>query len=1243
MKFIKIVLVLSCFAPCVSFGASSSEFQNATRLLTAARHGDIQTVQNLINMGVDINYVDSTGLSLVCTAVMNNDTRTIQILQMYGADASNCDRQIKDYKRKTRIAADGEEGGFFSGLSSTHNLALAAVGGIAIVGGLLWLTDAFDSKNNNSSSSSGGGGHGGGGGGGGGSGTATKWFTVPYGPAYLNSEGEVNPNFDLSTNLVAWDNNSSSELRKSDFNYLRKILSGNKSPAMLDGINSLLENYLLDMHGYHSFASGYMGQDTFRNLLSNVPLLSLNGYQKEPVQIGLITGNGINPAGSADFSDGIIYANSINQDATLTRIDKYANNTISAIIDNNVTIGYSHTEEPGFDLSGSGSVFNPYVNVNDSALAKIVAGWEGGRASDDGDLYGFVPNGQLAIYRTGAGTTWQVIPEADRENVGTYTDSGTVGLSDGDVIVLNGHTYNISVASGNTLTVGETTYDLSQGRTMFIGVCDGCDDDIVIYVGAGTGTGGDGVWYVNSLGGNDIDSVYKPVDGDIYTYKTKTTGVVYSNFSAMQKALNNDVVANVSVTPASKNISYLTVNNFIVAANGANLETFYKQQITNAYGTYISDDTPYEQGSVAHSMFVGYTADAMLVMPAGDYLAKDVVTNTVYYDTLNATFENYAPMLYSSTLKHKFMTVVGVSHANGNSSADTISSYGDGTGANFGKLQLSYWVDTDSNIYASRKCGLAGVGNASGGVDPWCFAASGPTAEMATASAAGAVASVKSAFSYMNNDQIFTLLALTADGPYLSTPALPVDSTVSSGTATERLANYLQSMYQLPLEYSNFVFSPDEYLEKFKEVFGYGLINLERAIMPGFSIYYYSDGNIVSTNGTKNKYWNRSASSSHASTVLSLTPRSSITASFYDIVESVDGSLSLPRVWTNTLAMDNGGRRGLYMGNVLGDFNVDFDNKKSHKIGNFEFSMSTSLREYNDNLNGLDNLRVAFVTDDYNVAAEYQHHLTNGQSRFNGRANGLLSLTSDAMLSDVDYKIGNFAFGARAFSGAITDESLLENDPTVSAQFEPGRLGLVNGGAFDAKYATDKFGIDLSVGVMRENNTVLGMYSDGLLNMRGGNTQYVDLGATYKPYDNVKLFMRGMFANTKVDEFGGLISRVSNIKSNEFALGADVGNFGLTIAMPLAVADGEIGYYYAEFDVAENDGAYNIVMNNPHVEYVDLTPQKRELRFVGEYKRALGDWTNAGVEFMYRVNPNNTNVFGNESVLMFKVHHRMGI
>ena len=145
MKNVRFWLFLGLLIPCGALGAKGSDFQSAAQLLSAARRGDIQTVQYLINSGVDINYTDSTGLSLVCTAVMNNDKRAIQILQMYGADASNCDNQIKQYRRRKNVAANGEEYDFFSGLSSSHIVVLSALGVAGVIGGIALLTDAFDS------------------------------------------------------------------------------------------------------------------------------------------------------------------------------------------------------------------------------------------------------------------------------------------------------------------------------------------------------------------------------------------------------------------------------------------------------------------------------------------------------------------------------------------------------------------------------------------------------------------------------------------------------------------------------------------------------------------------------------------------------------------------------------------------------------------------------------------------------------------------------------------------------------------------------------------------------------------------------------------------------------------------------------------------------------------------------------------------------------------------------------------
>ena len=67
----------------------------------------------------------------------------------------------------------------------------------------------------------------------------------------------------------------------------------------------------------------------------------------------------------------------------------------------------------------------------------------------------------------------------------------------------------------------------------------------------------------------------------------------------------------------------------------------------------------------------------------------------------------------------------------------------------------------------------------------------------------------------------------------------------------------------------------------------------------------------------------------------------------------------------------------------------------------------------------------------------------------------------------------------------------------------------------------------------------------------------------------------------------------------------------------------------------------NVVVD--YIENVDLSPIHREVRFTGEYRHNFGDFTDGAIGFIYRVNPNNTDVFGNESVFMMKLTHRLGI
>jgi len=1207
MKIIRFLPVLLGFVPCLCFGAQNSGFQNASQLLTAARRGDVRTVQVLINSGADINYVDATGLSLVCTAVMNNDKRAIQILQMYGADASQCDRQIKNYKQKTRKAARGEEYNFFSGLSSSHVLALSALGVAAVVGGIVLLTDVFD-DDNGIGSSSGGGSHSGGGGGGGGTTTTTPLFSqnLPYGPTCENGT--------CPSDFSVWENDND------DFDYMSD-----------NGFN-----YLMVARAYNSFVRGYLGMTTIRLNSDKSPFdLSQLPYASDPVgggrpiSVAMITGNGVNATGSA--VDGLIPWIDAGQIATVQSVCAL-NGSESAACQNALAAATSvahkyfnytgatssETENTTFDLSGSGSVFGGASDM-ESKLAKIIGGWEyGGR--DTADYYGFIPNGQLVVYKTGAGKAW--VNTSAANVTGAYTMTGT------------------SLAVGNTFT-------LNNANVLVVTSVDGdrfvaTDSENNVYNGYLIGDD----LFVDSNSDGSIDQMYTMGDSNVLTLVKETTVADYKNYYAINDALRiqdsgyyaSNVVANLSLTAESSELDYVTVAGAKALNDTAGTialqKSTYKGLIDNYYNLNTADDDEVNEPSTDAELafnYLGNYQQQIWVNSAGRN--KFGLADGGSLESQFATFENFAPVVYSD-LQNLFMTVVAVSPKNGTDGV-SIDGY---TANSTGKLQLSQWLDeNDSSVtYSSRICGLTGTGNG-GAMNPWCFAAPGTTDLEATAAMAGAVASVKSAFTYITPKQMFLLLALTADGPYLGTNP----STGLNWASDDDLVAYLRDMYTLPPDLDA---SDSQYIESFKNAFGYGMINLERATRPNTNVYFYDSNknSIVSSSGKK-AYWRSASTMSRASNVLSLTGRGAITTSFYDIVESADGTISLPRVWNSTVATDTTSGHGLYMGDMLADFDIDSNRNKTQTFGDFEFSMSVSPRAYNDNLGGLDNMRVAFVSDDFDVSAEYQRHLTDGQSRFNGRANGLLALASNTVSSDAEYKSGNFGFGVRAFSGVITDESLLENDPVVSSQFEPGRLGFVNGAAFDTRYNNDKFALDLSVGVMRETNTVLGMYSDGLLSMRGGNTQYVDMVATYKPTENIKLFARGTFADTVIDEFGGVIANMSDIKSNAFALGADIGGFGLTIAMPLAVVDGHMGYSYADFNVVENGAGYSIAMNNPHMEYVDLSTKNRELRLTTSYKTALGAMTNCGVEFMYRLNPNNTATFGDESIIMFKVQHRLGI
>ena len=1223
MRFIRLFLFALFFMPVASF-AASNDFMVAAQLLAAAKNADIQQVQVLINNGANVNYVDSTGLSIVCTALMNNDVRAAQILQMYGADASNCDRQIKQYNSRNKPA---DSGGLFGGLSSAQSITLAAAGAAVIVGGLFLLTDWLDPGDDNKHSSSSGGRDPGGSGGSSTTG-GTVAFTLPYGPATLATD------YDYDDALDYYSPSDTSNILNKNFTLMNALGNG--------------QNYMLMMQGYSPLARGYLGQRTLRNSATNTPIaLSSNGsylYTFDgsvvqggaPTNIAIVTPNGVNATvgtslgeynettGQFDF---ILFSTlngtTINPANNNMIFSKFYNNTITLGSDTTTLADDTISEDAGklttFDLSGYGTaIHNPNASAADTLLAKIVGGRDAGYSN--ADYFGFMPNGQMTIFRTGNSVG---MVDATNSYTGTY-----------DTIAVNG-VLNLTDL-GLTLTLNTVTDETSVGGIITFLAKDTSDNEYAGYIGT------NGYLYIDSDSDEKIDQAYEMDTNALTLTLVKELGAIdYYNYDALingaalwvvgdtdsMRKSKPDVLANASVLDGLHSSSAATFYNLLSVGS-----EYYTSKFTSLINSYYDNTASETVGTKAVTFFngLGSSYSPLVVFSTGA-----METDSSYSDTGSATFENAAPLVFDN-LEHLFMSVVAIGTTDGTTSQSNISGYTPGG------YTLMQWEDTSDatpRYYKSRVCGIAGTGTSS--VDPWCFAAAGLTDEMAVASAAGAAGAVKSAFSYMDNKQIFVLMALTADGAYLATN--------DSGTAyTEStLTSYLESLYTLPTEYQYRVDEMGEnYLSVFKKVYGYGMINLARATTPGKTVYYRagsaSNPDIVSTSG--NAYW-RAASKSAFSSSSALTMRSAtVTASAYDILESIDGSMSLPRIWETSVSFGNSGRHALYMGDTLGELKTRRDDATETKIGDLSFRLARSERAYTDNMNGLDELRLGFDTGAFHMAADYQRYLTDGVSRFSGMSNPILGLASNAVTTNIAYDIGNWTFGARAFSGAITNDGLLENDPTLSAGFTPATLGLINGAGSSIAWNNDKFGVTTSFGFVHENQTVLGAYSDGLFGLGAGDTSYVDAELRYSPVENVLLKMRGTYARTNTVADGLFISDVSTIESNAFAIGADIGNFSFAVARPLAAYSGAMKYSYANYAIVENEsGSYDIDVVDSGIADLKFGSDKRELRFSGEYRHHFGEFTDGALGFIYRVNPNNTDEFGDESIFMLKMTHRVGI
>ncbi|MCL1786038.1 MAG: ankyrin repeat domain-containing protein [Alphaproteobacteria bacterium] len=1213
-KFTVLCFAATCLFAARFAGAATPEFQSAAQVLAAARAGNVQQVQALVAAGANVNYIDNTGLSIVCTALMNNDVRAAQILQVYGADASRCDQQIRRYNQRQ---PRGESGGLFSGLSTAQNMVLAVGAAGAVIGAVWLLSDVFAPKRPL-------GGSGGGGGGGtnpptpptpGGNANVWVFSNTPCGPNNFCSRNPVTGLITEDRNAFEsamdfWATSPNGTIRE-DFALLSDALIDPARAATPAGEEVMpMQNYLLLMNGYAAWARGYLGMTTLRTPgapYSPLPVagtLSPNGFPVgggAPVVVALISENGVNTlatsplaavpsptGGGSSIEDGWLYwANQTGNESWAASLfsmsrrfynNRFERNNTSTLADMDASL----EEDTRFNLSNDTvndtAIENPNATEYDNILAKIIIGGSanGSSPADPGreteDYTGFLPNGQLIIYRTGGtngGTT-------DYQNYAAMLSALNLAQS-----------LNLDTSPANGLV-----------PTGYVNVIANAAPIHSMYA--------QNAWTISD---------YMPVINNTGLTLTQAQSVFVS-------LINNCYGGDCRAANANTDVGFDADDFFWMMAGGT---------------------TP-TSPRLAYRPLVIFSTGGYLIGSYDDLTNGAVIPGAV----LEANIENAAPLAYVG-LEHYFMSVVAVQlNGAGTGSATDITGWNQGSQ----KIVLSTWADpydtgVNPDIYGARKCGWAGLG--ANGIDPWCFAAAGQTDMMAVASMAGAVGAMQSAFgSYMTNDQIFFLMALTSDSRQLVAKVNgQLDYTA------------LQNKYELPPEIQLLVDNNVmDYRDAFADVFGYGLINLSLATQPGAYIYYFGpetaapsvnspDGNSIwspiaapgitplatgGANPVRNAVMLSGAFGARGS---------SINIPMFDFIESADGELSMPRIFDGSVPLSSG-RHGMHMGDILGDFKTD-KSETQNESGGVHIGMSFRETARDDGFGNLDKLSVGFDSGRARFGAAFERNAGTTNILRGDDANPIMALSSNMTSATASYRVGNWRVGARAGIGAVTEEGLLSHDPMLSGNTELLKLGDVSAFESGVEYKSGAVSMAANVGTFNESDTLLGAYSDGLVAMNGGKTVYMDNVFEYRAGRELKFNARYTTARTTTGAAGAtIIAGLSDLYSDAMSVGAEYGGWSFALSRPLAVTNGSMKYVTADVELVESDTGFDLSAN-PYVENLNLSPDVRETRASLAYRAKLGEFTNGAIGFVYRNNPNHTNEFGNETLLMLKLNHRIGI
>ncbi len=160
-----------------------------------------------------------------------------------------------------------------------------------------------------------------------------------------------------------------------------------------------------------------------------------------------------------------------------------------------------------------------------------------------------------------------------------------------------------------------------------------------------------------------------------------------------------------------------------------------------------------------------------------------------------------------------------------------------------------------------------------------------------------------------------------------------------------------------------------------------------------------------------------------------------------------------------------------------------------------------------------------------------------------------------------------------------------------------------------------------SFGVMKEQDSVLGMMGTGAFKTAGATTNFAQAGVEVKPTDKFKLNLAYTYGWTTPEKTNGLMN-MSRLAADGFAAMAqyDLGSdnmLGLSISSPLRVRSGKVSFDLPVGRSATDDTIYRETFTG------SMKPTARELDFALFYRDALTDALTIQSELGMRLHPDH--------------------